>query len=340
MGTRRIGDQHATISRSTYGRAGQRLPSAIAAEPPQLKFQPAEKGFYAFDTGTLRGKLRLDGKNQGIASLVHVPSGVEVAHGQLPGLLSLYRVFSTGARYGDAARAWPTTSKLLADGAVEAVWPSSDEHPLEIAAVFRLAAADSLDVEMTVKPRQAMPGFELFLSNYFAAGFRASVYVKPNAFAGGKPEFLAADVNPLVDGSYLIFPRDRQAVQTIFDGRWERPPHPVQWSVTRWLAAPLAVRRHEKSGVTAVLMAPPADCFAVATPYNKTPPDGVSNHLSLYLSLFGRDLAAGQTATARTRLVVFEKPTDRQMVERYEAYIQPTEVAATSSAARTTRRTS
>jgi hypothetical protein len=297
--------------------------SAFAAEPPKLQFQPVEKALYSFDTGTLRGKLRLDGKNQGVASLVHVPSGVEVAHGQLPGLLSLYRVFSTDARYGDAARAWPTTSKLLPDGAVEAVWPPSDEHPLEITAAFRLAAADSIDVEISVKPRRAMPGFELFLSNYFAAGFRASVYVKPNAFSGGKSEFLAADVNSLVDGSYLIFPRDRQAVQTIFDGRWERPPHPVQWSVTRWLAAPVAVRRHEPSGVAAVLMARGADCFAVATPYNKTPPDGVANHLSLYLSLFGRDLAAGQTATARTRLVVLDKPTDRQVVERYESYIQP-----------------
>jgi hypothetical protein len=297
--------------------------SAIAAEQPKLAFQPAEKGWYSFDTGTIRGKLRLDGKNQGLASLVHAPSGVEVAHGQLPGLLSLYRVFSTGTRYGDAARDWPTASKLLADGAVEVSWAPGDEHPLEIVAVYRLASADCIDAELTVKPRRAMPGFEVFLSNYFAAGFRASVYVQPNAFAGGKPELLAADVSPLVDGSYLIFPRDRQAVQTIFDGRWERPPHPVQWSVTRWLAAPVAVRRHEPSGVTAVLMAPREDCFAVATPYNKTPPDGVANHLSLYLSLFGRDLAPGQTAKACTRLVVVQKPTDRQVVERYESYVQP-----------------
>jgi hypothetical protein len=285
----------------------------------------AEKGWYSFDTGTLRGRLRLDGKNQGVASLIHVPSGVEVAHGQLPGVLSLYRVFSTGTRYGDAARDWPIVSKLLSDGAVEATWAPSNEHPLEIVAVFRIAAADAIDAEITVKPRQAMPGCEVFLSNYFTDGFRASVYVKSNAFDGGKPAFLAADVNPLVEGSYLIFPRDRQAVQTIFDGRWERPPHPVPWSVTRWLAAPVAVRRHEPSGVAAVLMAPPEDCFAVSTPYNKTPPDGVANHLSLYLSLFGRDLAAGQTAKARTRLVVAQKPTDRQVLERYESYVRKRE---------------
>src|SRR5690606_3962469 len=100
------------------------------------------------------------------------------------------------------------------------------------------------------------------------------------------------------------FPRDRQSVQTIFDGRWEKPPHPVQWSVTRWLAAPLAVRRHDSSGVAAAIMSLPGECFAVSVPYNKTPPDNVAGHQSVYLSLFGQDLDAGQSATARARLVV------------------------------------
>ena len=291
------------------------------ADEPKLAFEPAGEGYYQFDTGVLKGKLRLDGRSQGVASLIDVKSGMHVAHGGgLPGVLSLYRIFSDAKRYGHAARDWPTESKLLDDGAVEVRWPPADDHPLQITAVYRIAAPDTIDLECTVKPLVDMPRFELFLSSYFGSEYRALVYVKPSRFAGGPSILLPADVNPMVDGTYLMFPRDLAAAQMTFDGRWEFPPNPVQWSVTRWLAGPMAVRRDEKSGVTAVLMAPPQDCFAVSMPYNRTPPDGVSGHNSLYLSLYGQDLKAGQTAKAHTRLVV-GKISDQQAIELYEAYL-------------------
>ncbi|HID23963.1 MAG TPA: hypothetical protein EYP14_16400 [Planctomycetaceae bacterium] len=72
----------------------------------------------------------------------------------------------------------------------------------------------------------------------------------------------------------------------------------------------------------AVLMAPPEDCFAVATPYDKTPPDGVAGHRSLYLCLFGQDVTAGQTVQARTRCVVGDTITDEVAVRRYREYLQ------------------
>lgn len=294
----------------------------VAAAPP-LTFVPDEQGGgYTFDTGLLRGHVRMDGHSQGIDELVHTGSGVAVADGgHLPGIFSHYRVFSTATRYGDAARDWPTETRFLPDGALEVHWPAAEEHPLDMVATFRWAAPDTLDLTTTVKPQREMPDFEIFLSSYFRPDFRALVYVKPNYFSQGQPELLPADVNPLVDGSYLIFPRDRQAVQTIFDGRWEKPPHPVQWSVTRWLAAPLAVRRHDSSGIAAAIMSLPGECFAVSVPYNKTPPDGVAGHQSVYLSLFGQDLAAGQSATARARLVVGEM-TDVDAIRACADYIQ------------------
>lgn len=293
---------------------------AVGAEPATLAFKPAaEKGYFEFDTGVLRGRVKLDGKFQGICSLVHVPSGVEIA--KAPGLLSYYRIFSTDTRYGAAARDWPTTARLLADGALEVTWAPAEEHPLEIVAVHRWTAPDTLDLETTVRPQRDMPHMEVFLSSYVTKDFQASVYVKPNKFEKGGPMLMAADVNPLVDGTYLMFPRDRQAVQMIFDRRWEFPPSPVQWSITRWLAGPMAVRRSPESKLAVVVMAPPEDCFAVATPYNKTPPDGVAGHSSLYLSLFGRDLAAGETARARSRLVVRENLSDAQAIELYQQYV-------------------
>ena len=51
-------------------------------------------------------------------------------------------------------------------------------------------------------------------------------------------------------------------------------------------------------------MSPPSDCFGVLTPFE------AEGHRSTYLSLFGNDLKAGETAKARTRLVVGTNLTD------------------------------
>ena len=67
-------------------------------------------------------------------------------------------------------------------------------------------------------------------------------------------------------------------------------------------------------------MSPPEDCFAVSMPYNKTPPDGVAGHGSLYLSPFGRDLKAGESRSVRSRLVVAKNPTDAWIIDRYDRY--------------------
>lgn len=298
-----------------------RSPVAPAAD---LAFHAAPtNGFFTFDTGALRGTVRASGRSQGLVECVHLESGTPVARGgPLPGLLSLYRVFSTDTRYGDAARDWPTEPVVKPDGALGVRWPAAPEHPLEMTGVYRWARPDALDLEITVTPQTALPRFELFLSSYFQPEFRAAVHARAGFHGGGEPAMVAADVNPLVDGTYLLFPRDRAALQMVFDRRWELPPHPVQWSVTRQFASPLILRRHAPSRVTALLLAPPEDCFALATAYNKTPPDGVADHWSLYLSLFGRDLAAGETARARTRLVIGRDLTDARAVELQQEYLR------------------
>ncbi len=292
--------------------------SVGVSDEPKPVFRPEGSGIYSFDTGTLRGRLRLDGKNQGIEELIYSPSGQEVTYGnrRLP-VMSHYRLFSTGVRYGNAARDWPTESRVLADGAVEAVFKPEEAYPLTMSAVFRLAAADAIDVETRVSAKEDLPHFEVFLSNYFGEGYDVSVYVVESLRAPGKARFLRADHNPLVAGNYLLFPRDRQSVQTVFDGRWEVGPNPVEWCITRYLAAPIGVRRHRETGLAAVLMATPEDCFAVATPYNQDPPDGVANHRSLYLSLFGGNVAKGETVLATSRLQILANPTDETLEQCY-----------------------
>ena len=81
------------------------------------------------------------------------------------------------------------------------------------------------------------------------------------------------------------------------------------------MAAPLAIRRDAKTGLTAVVMAPPADCFAISTPFTG------EGHRSLYFSLFGRDIKAGEFPTARSRLVIGHDISDEKAVELYQAYV-------------------
>lgn len=292
--------------------------STAAAEP--LAFQPVEKGYSAFETGQLRGRMRLDGKSQGLCSVVYAPTGMELV--KVPGLLSYYRVFSTKTRYGHAARDWPVSARIVDGGALEIRFPPGEDHPLEITGVFRWRSPDTLDLETTVKANKNLPRMEVFLSSYFVPGFGAMVYVKPNRFSKGKPaSFVRPDWNEMIDGNYLMFPRDRESLLLIYDGRWEFPPSPVTWAFNRYLAAPIAVRRNTQARLTAVLMSPPDDCFAIGTPYNKQPPDGVAGHDSFYLSLFGRDLPAGQTARAHCRLLIAKDLTDEAIVGRYGQYL-------------------
>ena len=297
--------------------------TSLCADPSNLAFKPGdEEGFYTFDTGVLRGKVRLNGKSQGIAELVHVPSGASmVSGGRLPGLFSYYRIFSANTRYGNAARDWPTATEVLPDGALRVFWPAGEGHPLEITAVHRWSRPDTLDLETTVKPLEDMPAFEVFLSSYYEMTFLAQVYVSPAEHTAAGARFVPVDKSPESKGRYVMFPRDGAALELILDGRWKIPPSPVDWDLVRWLAAPLAMRRDQNSGLAALVMASPHDCFAISSPYNPPSPDA-GGYRSLYLSFFGRDLKAGQTDRVDCRLVVAQNLSDEQAVELYEEYLK------------------
>jgi hypothetical protein len=196
----------------------------------------------------------------------------------------------------------------------------ADEHPLEIVGVYRWKIRDTLDLEITVKPQRDMPRFELFMSSYFTKSFRASVYLKGEGQGQGGPHFVPVDRKPQSTGAYVMFPRDDEAVGMIEDGRWKLGSNPVDWAIERWLAAPVIIRRDTTHRLAAVMMCPPEDCFAIASPWNPATPDA-GGYRSVYLSLFGRDLRAGQTSQARCRLVI-AKITDQEAIQRYEDYLR------------------
>ncbi len=292
-------------------------PSAWAQEPGgNLRFKPGDGGEFEFNTGVLSGKLRAEGKSVGLLPVVHVPTGATITRSM--GLVGHYRVFTMSHRYGKGAWFWPSDAKLLEDGAVEVHWPAAEDRPFDMWAVYRWAAPAILDVETRVRSKSELPDFETFLACYFAAFTNSLVYVQADPGKAGKPGLMAADES---HGIWQAFPLDRDAVRLIQDGRWKIEPNPVDWVIMPILAKPIGVRRDSKTGTTAVWMSPPEDCFAISTPHQ------TEGHFSLYLSLFGRTIKAGELARARARLVITTSPSDAEILEMYRAYTEHLEKA-------------
>ena len=61
----------------------------------------------------------------------------------------------------------------------------------------------------------------------------------------------------------------------------------------------------------------------MSTPWNPASPEA-GGYRSLYLSLFGQDLEAGQTARARCRLVVRHDTSDEQVVRDFDKFLKKT----------------
>jgi hypothetical protein len=268
-----------------------------------LSFHPAGGGAFHFDTGMLKGTLRSDGRSIGLLPITDVRSGIKLASSM--GLFSIYRVFSDGRRYGKGMWDWPSQAQAAGRGAVAAQWPPAADRPFTMRAVYRWAGPGTLDMDISVKAEQDLHNLEAFLASYFGETFTScSVLVR-----GGR--FMAAE---RASGPWQMFPRGPEALPLIRDGRWKILPNPVDWTVLPEFEQPVAMRRDPASGLTALVMAPRRDCFAVATP------EQADNHASIYLSLFGRDLKKGETARAKARLVILSSPDERQIREAYRRY--------------------
>lgn len=284
---------------------------AVAPSPAQLAFLPGDApNTYRFDTGVLRGTIPFDTQSLGLLPAVHVPTDTPLAASM--GLFNYYRVFKTDHRFVESMRAIPSKTRLLPDGALQVHWPSGEGRPFELTAVYRWTAPNFLDLETTARATAELPDFEVFLAAYFTERLPAShIYVQKTP-DGRENAFMAAGDS---FGIWQAYPRDDAAAAIIKDGRWTKPPSPVDWAIMPRVAAPLLYRQTPDAKVTVTIMAPPADAFAVFTPC-----EGEA-HYSMYLGLFGRTLATGETAIARSRLAVLSGATDEAIVNEYRVYL-------------------
>jgi hypothetical protein len=275
-----------------------------------LGFMAGTDGGFRFDTGVLRGKLRVGGKSMGLQEVTHLATRQRLDRSN--GLLSHYRVFTAGQRYGGGAWDWPSTARLRDDGAVEVSWPEVEGRPIEMRAVYRWRDAATVDLETTVKGSADLRGLEVFVASYFHERFTNAMVAVATAGAGGSlpvPTLVRATRE---EGEWQMFPRDDGAVALIRDGRWKLEPNPVDWMIRSPFARPLFRRRALSSGLNGVLMAPAEECFAVATPFES------EGHYSGYFSLFGRDLRAGETHRARVRLTIAVAKSDAAVLAMYD----------------------
>lgn len=286
-------------------------PMAGAADKPA--FKAGEKGAYTFDTGVLRGTLCANGKSSGLTSVVHIPSGTRLDGGS--GLFGYYRLLATDKRYGRMGWDLPGKSRLLSDGAVEITLPAAEDRPFELIAVYRWSDPVTLDLETTIKPSADLSNFEIFLASYCSEALPDPYVCAQDSSEGNRPiriRFLLAERSL---GDWQMFPQDKSFVPMIGDGRWTKEPYPVTWTVMPPSLLPIAYRRGADAAPAVLVMSPIQDCFAVATPYQG------ENHYSLYLSLFGRDIKAGESAKGRARLVVTTARSDTEILDLAREYI-------------------
>ena len=284
------------------------MASAVAETIPIEAFAPGTvPGEFQVTTSDVSGTLRLGGISFGFSPFEHVPTETNLVSAM--GLLNYYRIFTTNHRYGESMRAIPSEASLEGPDTVRVHWPAEEDRPFALTGIYHWITPDTVDLETIVEATDTLPAFDVFLASYLSEHFPASaVYVKAGE---NEKEFITAEPE---DGVWQVFPRDDDARALVKDGRWDIPPSPVDWAVRPELAAPLVYRRAADSDLVVAMMARPEDCFAVFTPFRG------EHHYSMYFSLFGDTLEAGNTVRARIRMVIAEMDDDA-LLARYQEFL-------------------
>ena len=289
---------------------------------------------FRFQTATLSGLLDAEGQaanplcNHRLRNLLYRPTGTRLTPDLVPDVssrfgLSLFRIYARNACLGEL-RATPYTARLLENG-VEYAWQPFVGHAVAVTCRMTVLESNAIDLELELKSYAAYSDYEILLSSYWAPGFAPGGYVR---LSSGTQQIRPC-CNEVYAGQYLYFPRDAQAARLLTDGRGARGRWGWEQCVGRRYAIPMGY--FSNGQVDALLMGRPDDVSAVGMTYaGDEKNDPVARHRGLYLSLFGRDLAAGEAWRTRVRLVVdaFAGETARHAQE-YERFIG--EVASLAS---------
>lgn len=254
---------------------------------------------YAFALPGLRGSICAEGQTHGLRELRFLPHGPEVSNPALY-LGHLYRCLGDG-RFLTQARDTPHAGRVEGDRVIT-TWPPNEANPATVELAYEISGDTTIDLTVSCTMTAPMARYELYLSHYFAGAFRPYVYLKsPQAPRVNEPVLYAPQVNGFIEGYYLAYPRDPEALVTLFDGRWHGD-HPVPFCVGREFWRPIGIYAAGLERKAVIMTARQRECFCLYSTYDS--PDGRDNilhHNSFYFGLFNEDLAPGDHRTARLR---------------------------------------
>lgn len=282
----------------------------------------ASSKMWHFETGEMAGRLDPTGARHGVKTLTHKASGVDVVHEKYD-LLNLFLLFAQNRCMGSARE---HSREYHPEGdRISVCWPANDTHQADLTAAYEISGPNTIDLTITVKSRWPYPKYEVFLSNYFNVAMNPYVYLRKCPYVDPRdaPQWAAPVASDVFAGTGLVFPRDFHAARNSVDGRWTGIGALYQWNPQRMYELPICMQVDAQSGVAAVLMSRPGDCYAVVTGYaDAHPDDPFGNQNPMYLSLFGEDLSPGDERTARVRLAVVELDDAMQRpLKLFEAFI-------------------
>jgi hypothetical protein len=134
-----------------------------------------------------------------------------------------------------------------------------------------------------------------------------------------KPELV--NTQPMIHGIWPFFPRDEADANLLTDGRHQKGRWYWRMAVGRRYGMPMAF--FNKGEVDVLVMGRPEDVYAVGVTYEGDPEtDNVAAHRSLYLSMFGEDLVAGEGRRTQMRMIIGEFGSDQNKhAALYEAFL-------------------
>jgi hypothetical protein len=239
------------------------------------------------------------------------------------GMLNFFRVLIRGG-YLTELRAEKPIVTPEKDGVTLTYLPTV-RRQAKVIIRFTFRQPSIIDMDISVETLANYPGFEILLSSYQAEGFVSGAYVAKREFEPSEPEQIRITDQPMIHGVWPFFPRDEAGANLLTDGRHQKGRWYWRMAIGRRYALPMAF--FSKGDVDVLLMGRPEDVYAVGATYEgdaKT--DNLAAHRSLYLSLLGEDMAAGESRRTQMRMIVGECGSDpTKHIALYESFLKEVE---------------
>jgi len=244
------------------------------------------------------------------------PDGSGMEH---VGLLNFFRVLISGGYLTELREEKPLV-KAEKDG-VTLTWLPTIRRQANVTIRFTFCEPNIIDMDMSVETLTNYPGFEILLSAYLAPGFVSGAYVAKKEFGPVVPEQIRITDQPMIHGVWPFFPRNEAGANLLTDGRHQKGRWYWRMAVGRRYSMPMAF--FNKGEVDVLVMGRPEDVYAVGVTYEGDPEtDNIAAHRSLYLSMFGEDLVAGEGRRTQMRMIIGKFGSDQNKhTSLYEAFL-------------------